>query len=234
MPKIRDLGINVIPETMRPPEIGAGGGGGGDCQGVTSECQKGTNYDAPGSWTTWMTCGFVSTAHGTFTTCLPGTLFNGRPGGGGTLTTCLPGTVLNCTVGTLTTCLPGTIFDCTPCTVHHKPQDYAQCTPGTLQHCTPGTVQEYDAAGCTPGTRIPTPYLTYMAATQTGQPAAAGLTREAIEMLKNQLHQQIAQLDELSKSFSPSTVEEIDAREQQLKAELEELANCRNRLTSDK
>lgn len=26
MPKIRDLGINVIPVTMRPPEIGLGGG----------------------------------------------------------------------------------------------------------------------------------------------------------------------------------------------------------------
>src|SRR5436305_208474 len=26
MPKIKDLGIKVIPETMRPPEIGGGGG----------------------------------------------------------------------------------------------------------------------------------------------------------------------------------------------------------------
>ena len=26
MPKIRDLGIKVIPETMRPPEVGGGGG----------------------------------------------------------------------------------------------------------------------------------------------------------------------------------------------------------------
>jgi hypothetical protein len=26
MPKIRDLGINFIPATMRPPEIGPGGG----------------------------------------------------------------------------------------------------------------------------------------------------------------------------------------------------------------
>jgi hypothetical protein len=28
MPKIRDLGINAIPLTMQPPEIGDGGGGG--------------------------------------------------------------------------------------------------------------------------------------------------------------------------------------------------------------
>ena len=27
MVKIRDLGINFIPQTMQPPEIGAGGGG---------------------------------------------------------------------------------------------------------------------------------------------------------------------------------------------------------------
>ena len=31
MPKIKDLGINSIPETMRPPEIGGGGG----CHGCT-------------------------------------------------------------------------------------------------------------------------------------------------------------------------------------------------------
>ena len=30
MPKIKDLGIKVIPETMRPPEVG-GGGGCSDC-----------------------------------------------------------------------------------------------------------------------------------------------------------------------------------------------------------
>lgn len=31
MPKIKDLGINVIPGTMRPPEIGGGGGCGQSC-----------------------------------------------------------------------------------------------------------------------------------------------------------------------------------------------------------
>jgi hypothetical protein len=39
MPKIRDLGINAIPETMRPPEIGGGGG----CHGCTyspAECRQ--------------------------------------------------------------------------------------------------------------------------------------------------------------------------------------------------
>jgi hypothetical protein len=39
MPKIRDLGINAIPETMRPPEIGGGGG----CHGCTyspADCRQ--------------------------------------------------------------------------------------------------------------------------------------------------------------------------------------------------
>jgi hypothetical protein len=34
MPKIRDLGINVIPATMRPPEIGPGG-----CGPTITTCQ---------------------------------------------------------------------------------------------------------------------------------------------------------------------------------------------------
>src|SRR5213075_3293103 len=49
MPKIRDLGIKVIPETMKPPEIG-GGGGCSDCTvqqfsicGGTQVCTDCTN-----------------------------------------------------------------------------------------------------------------------------------------------------------------------------------------------
>jgi hypothetical protein len=106
----------------------------------------------------------------------------------------------------------------------------AQCTAGTIQ-TTAGTCYDFDAQ-CPPGTRNPTPFVVHMTAAQTGQAAAAGLTREAIALLRQQLHQQIAQLDELAKSIGPTTAEEIEAREQQLKAELEELANRRNRLTT--
>jgi hypothetical protein len=133
----------------------------------------------------------------------------------------------------------------------------AQCTAGTLQNtlntcyglaagwCPAGTFLNtlftchYEAQKpyeedpiCTAGTLVTTPHVVSATAAQTGQPAAAGLTREAIELLKKQLHQQIAQLDELAKSIGPNTAEEIDAREQQLKAELEELANRRNSLTT--
>lgn len=49
MPKIRDLGISFIPATMRPPEIGAGGGYfmGEDCENNT----KPTNPCGDGSCT---------------------------------------------------------------------------------------------------------------------------------------------------------------------------------------
>jgi hypothetical protein len=35
MPRIRDLGINFIPATMRPPEMGPGGFGTAQCGGNT-------------------------------------------------------------------------------------------------------------------------------------------------------------------------------------------------------
>lgn len=40
MPKFRDLGINAIPSTMRPPEMGAGGGPNTtECGGQTATCK---------------------------------------------------------------------------------------------------------------------------------------------------------------------------------------------------
>ncbi|HUP62600.1 MAG TPA: hypothetical protein VNA69_19515 [Thermoanaerobaculia bacterium] len=46
MPKFKDLGISVIPATMRPPEIGDGGGGPDDDVTIT-EC-IGDNTCIPG------------------------------------------------------------------------------------------------------------------------------------------------------------------------------------------
>lgn len=39
MPKIKDLGINIIPGTMRPPAIGGGGGCGASCNQGTQQWQ---------------------------------------------------------------------------------------------------------------------------------------------------------------------------------------------------
>ena len=203
MPKIRDLGINVIPETMRPPEIGGGGGGkggggGGDCEGATYQCPAGTVQTG------------ANTCYGYAQQCPAGTVVQ-------TTNTCY-GYAQQCTAGTV--------------------QSGNTCY-GYAQQCTAGTAQQTtntcygDAGQCTAGTLVTTsPHLVHAAAAQTGQAAAAGLTREAIAVLRQQLQQQIAQLDELAKSVGPTTAEEIDAREQQLKAELEELANRRNSLTT--
>src|SRR3954447_16639501 len=47
MPKIKDLGIKVIPETMRPPEQG-GGGGCSDCTVQAFSICGGTNQGGGG------------------------------------------------------------------------------------------------------------------------------------------------------------------------------------------
>lgn len=38
MPKIKDLGINIIPEGMKPLEIGGGAGGACGCTNITNPC----------------------------------------------------------------------------------------------------------------------------------------------------------------------------------------------------
>jgi hypothetical protein len=68
----------------------------------------------------------------------------------------------------------------------------------------------------------------------TPQLQGGGLTRESIAQLKDQLQQQIAQLDEHAKTLGPKTSDEIDAREQQLKAELADLATRRSDLKKSK
>jgi hypothetical protein len=60
-----------------------------------------------------------------------------------------------------------------------------------------------------------------------------GLSREAIEQLKQQLHQQIAQLEEYAKNIGPKTIEEIDAREKQIREELEDLERRRKEYKRD-
>ena len=48
MPKIKDLGINIVPGTMRPPEIGGGGGCGGATLNM-SQCDCISNMCLPNS-----------------------------------------------------------------------------------------------------------------------------------------------------------------------------------------
>ena len=193
MPKIRDLGINVIPETMRPPQIGGGAGGG--CEGASVECAEGT---ACPSGTFQGTAGCKDYAE-----CPSGT-FQGTAG-------CKD--YAECTSGTFVTTTGCKDYECTPGTFVTTTACYgAQCPSGTYQQCTPGTYGPQCPGGtvpCTPGTMInchaeswATPHLTRLAAEQTGKPEAAAFTREAIELLKQQLQQQIAKLEEIAKNLT--------------------------------
>jgi hypothetical protein len=206
MPKIRDLGINVIPETMRPPEIGPGGGGG--CQGPSygpgvPGCPAGT---------------FTTTTWGMQPGCPTGTFTTGYGACGNTQ---------NCPAGTFTTgphMQPG-------CPTGTFTTGYWAC--GNTQNCPAGTftttgyaAQVNAAPGCPAGTfHQPSEITCY---------EPAGLTRESIAQLKQQLHQQIAQLDEYAKNIGPKSIPEIEAREKQLQAELEELATRRKELERNK
>ena len=160
MAKIRDLGINFIPETMRPPEIGYGGG-----------------------------CGCTETI-------LPCHLCN----------TTFPNTLL-CTPA----CGGPQYVDvaCVACNTT-PPTGMHPITPWTPMFlCTPcGTTP--------PGTKTP------------------GLTRESIAQLRQMMEQKIAELDEYAKNLGPKTAAEMDKREKELKAELDDIAKRRKTLKETK
>lgn len=158
MPKMKDLGINVIPETMKPAE----------CLPYTAcGCSRITNP-------------------------------------------CLGFTINQCTLHTtITVCFTGSV-----CPAHS-----IVCLGGT-QYCPGGSI-------CTGGTE---PTIITITPTTPQFQVSGGLTRESVAQLKEQLHAQIAQLDEVARNLGPKTSEEIDAREKQLKAELDDLASRRKEL----
>jgi len=169
MPKMKDLGINVIPETMRPPECLPNTACG--CTRITNPCLHCTHI----------------------------------------VTFCVTHT-------TITLCFTGT-----QCTVHSAIFTPTVC-PGITAICTGGT--EPTIITITPTTPQINPV--------TPQFQGGGLTHESIALLKEQLHEQIALLDEHAKTIGPKTADEIDAREKQLKAELADLASRRSDLKKSK
>ncbi len=215
MPKIRDLGINVIPETARPLEIGAGGG----C-GRSYECRQCSYSPADAGY---RVCGPTDTCSN-----MPcGRTY--RPPQCGPTDTPWHGTYRPAPYGTAE-CAAGPTDQCSdyvrPRGYRQEPYGYAHCTGGPTDTCSAvpckgthhaGQVQQ-DYAECTP--------------TDVHSPACAqgGLTREDVARLKAQLQQQIEQLTEYEKSLGPKTLEAIDKREQELKAELEDLARRRQEL----
>ncbi|HKO54513.1 MAG TPA: hypothetical protein VJ276_01470 [Thermoanaerobaculia bacterium] len=197
MPKIRDLGINVIPEITRPPEVGQGGG----C-GPTNQCYGCSAY-------TPINCGATVPCSAQYYGCR----------------------------ATPIDCGGGTLVQSQGCGIHPWGAQYqAPCGGGTLQN-TAGCGDYYARPDCGGPTLQNSPGCQHNYADCGGATLNAssncyqrGLTREAIAQLKQQLYKQIEQLEEYAKNIGPKTAEEIDAREKELKAELEELAKRRRDL----
>lgn len=201
MPKMKDLGINVIPETMRPPEIGGGGGwgctgttcGGISCTGITNPCIGCTQN------LTWCVCTEPSPC-GSCTQQITACICTDLSACGSCtqqITACI------CT--DLSAC--GTRSLCGFCSAAISACRQASCACSAV------------ASICTGGS--PT-----VITIRTGTPqelGGGGLTRENIAQLREQLNQQLQALDEAEKNLGPQTVEAIDAREREIQQELEQL-----------
>jgi hypothetical protein len=199
MPKIRDLGIKVIPETMKPPEIG-GGGGCSDCT-VQQFSICGTTPGGGGGGCTDCTVQAFSicgTTPGpqvcTDCTNVPFSICGGTQCGFITHRGCgNPWTFCGCSVRVSVVCQASVA--CGP-----------QSLPcGAFTNC--GAISPVCAGSIDP--------------TIVQQP---GLTREQIATLKDALRKQISVLEEHEKTIGPKTAAEIDAREKALNAELADLA----------
>lgn len=243
MPKMKDLGINVIPETMRPPEclpwtvgpVCVPGGFTRDAGCFPTSCGvspaaafQSTATCIPNS------CGMAPEAFQSTATCIPNSCgVAANPAAFQSTATCIPnscGVACGCTHIT-NPCLGCTLAVTVPCFTHTTITicyTGSHCLPHTLVTCHPGTICPTGSI-CTTGS-VGTITITPTTPVQQG----GGLTRESIAQLKDQLQQQIAQLDEHAKTLGPKTADEIDAREKQLKAELDELATRRSDLKKSK
>jgi len=217
MPKMKDLGINVIPETMRPPE-----------------CLP---------WTVGPVCtpnGFTRDAGCFPTSC--GVSPAAQVDAFQSTATCIPN---SCGVACGCTNITNPCFGCTTAPTVAACANHTTiticytgsfCTVHSAVTCATGTIVRHTGGSICPGGSI---CFTGSAGTITLTPntpqfQGGGLTRESIAQLKDQLQQQIAQLDEHAKTLGPKTSDEIDAREQQLKAELADLATRRSDLKKSK
>lgn len=232
MPKIKDLGIKVIPETMQPPEVG---GGGRACQLQSFGCTDCTNQAFSICGTT--PCGPITnvtaaraclpTAGCTDCTVQQFSICGTTPGGGCGFT------CSDCTVQAFSICgtTPGHCgFTCTDCTV----QPFSIC--GTTPHGCLHTFQCRPTfcgitVGCTAPFSVCGPISPRCGVsidpTIVQQPE---VTVDQIAKMKEALRQQIAALEEQEKNLGPKTAEEIDARVKQLNDEIAQLQTRRKGL----
>lgn len=183
MPKIKDLGIKVIPETMRPPEMTVGGCGDSGCGDTCGNCTNKTN------------CGNC-----THITCAC------------SIQSCV------CTAQqTLCACTaPHSAVVCRGCTLFITCD---ACSALRSQWCG-------NATGCGPASPVCTASIVTDPTIGPGGP----LTRDGITALKEQLRQQLAAVEAHEKTLAPQTLEEIDARQKAIEAELAQLALRRKNL----
>lgn len=238
MPKVRELGVTVVPEGFGPVEIGQGAGCG--CTNVTNPCLLCTqNVTRCGALTQWA-CARVSTC--TDCTTQPYSICGTTPGSTARFgcTDCTtqaysicgttPGQCTDCTTQAYSICgtTPG-IGQCTDCTT----QAFSICgtTPG---QCTDCTTQAFSICGTSPGaqkctdcTNIP---FSICGTTPGPGTQTSTLTQDHIKQLRAALNAQLAALDEHEKALLPKSEEEIDAREKEINAELERLRTRRDEL----
>lgn len=247
MPKVRELGVTVIPEGFGP--VGIGGGG---C-GVTNPCLLCTqNVTVCGGFSQWA-CARITLC--TDCTTRPFSICGTTPGPQqkwgctdcttqafsicGTTPGPGPQGCTDCTTQAFSICgtTPGPgggQQSCSDCTT----QAFSICgtTPGP-QQCTDCTTQAFSICGTTPGaggggqqcSDCTTQAFSICGTTPNRQPQQ-GLTPESIRQLRAQMQQQLAALDEAEKNLGPKTEEEIAARENELQQELERLRSRREEL----
>jgi hypothetical protein len=231
MPKIRDLGINVLPETMRPPEIG---GGAADCGCSNANTCNFSNQPAAMQPTPCIGWSF----------CIGGTRNAMEAAPCPAPSVCICTVVSPCVGGTLGCGCTNPLSYCictfvSPCFGHTgcgctNPHSYCICTlPSACGHSICACTNHPTVCACSAIASICTggSHTIITIVTTTPQYAAAGvLTKEHISALRDELRQQLSVLDEFEKTLGPRTAEAIDAREAEIRNELEELASRRNDL----
>jgi hypothetical protein len=237
MPKIKDLGITVVPEQFKPPEIGGGGGCGASWGCGYSYCTDCTNVPYSICGTTPGPIQQQRAAAGGCTDCTTQaySICGTTPGGGG---------CSDCTTQAFSICgTTGGGGYCTDCTT----QAFSIC--GTTRVCTDCTTRPFSICGttritgtvaCRLGSRFPTildvttPCGGSYVGPETIRPGGGGLRVEDIQQLRSALQEQMKALDEYEKSLGPQTMEEVEAREKQLNEEMAKLKTIRTELSKRK
>ena len=240
MPKIKDLGINVIPGTMRPPEIGGGGGCGHSC---VRSCRQHTIDSDTDQVALCLT---ADPGGGPCNPCQDTTPQRGNWYRADTdIHECLTAPACN-------PCLPGTFkpkarmamygwddTDVGGClTAPNDPN--CVCNLPSNCGCTDiGTF--FDDIGCARGTQcLPTACpggshctagsLTVTITPNTPRLTPGTLSRDDIAAIRTQLKQYLDNMDAAEKELLPKTLEGVEAREKELQAELEQLKARRSEL----